>query len=165
MCAHSGQPCPGLLLYAQLAHAFGWDAFKIVFREYESLAHKAFLTDLDLSKWDEWIIRFSNVVGLDVSPLFLFWAVPFSDKTLQGLNDLTPWLPNDHVSQVCARRVHYVTANYKPGMLFGNEALYTTCPRKMYPRHSDSDFDSDFDSDSDSIEQLQALNANNISSF
>lgn len=147
-------PYIGLLVYAQLVNAFGWDAFKIVFREYESLAEKEFLID-DLTKWDEWIIRFSNIVGLDVSPLFLFWNIPFTEKTLLSVNDLTPWLPNDEISKIFVDRVNYVKMNYKPGLLFGNEGLYSSCPRVMYPE----------DFRFDSIDKLELLKPKKISVF
>ncbi len=127
----SQNPYIGLIIYSQLIHSFGWNAFKIIFREYESLSEKEKLLDSDVTKWDEWITRFSNIVGLDVSPLFYFWSIPFSEKTSANLNDLTPWLPNDEVSKMFGDRVNYVKKNYN-GLLFGNESLYSSCPKMLY---------------------------------
>lgn len=117
----------GLFLYAQLVNSFGWNSYKTLFREYESLNDKerAFKTDLD--KWDQFICRFSNIVGLDISPLFYFWAIPFSEKAIANLNNLTPWLPDDEVTRMYADRVKYVRMKYK-NLLLGNEMLYSSCP-------------------------------------
>ena len=147
-------PYIGLLLYVQLINSFGWNAFKIVFREYESLSEKEKMFVSDVVKWDEFIVRFSNVVGLDVSPLFYFWNIPFSDKPSKSLNDLTPWLPNDDVAKLLPDRIEEVKKNYN-GLLFGNESLYSSCPKIMYP--DDFEFDS--------IEKLDSLKPNKISYF
>ena len=81
-------PYMGLFLHAQLINSFGWNAYKIIFREYESINDKEKLFKCDLDKWDQWICRFSNIVGLDVSPLFYFWDVPFSEKPGTNLTGL-----------------------------------------------------------------------------
>lgn len=137
-----------------MINSFGWNAFKIIFREYESLPEKEKLLTNDSTKWNEWIIRFSNIVGLDVSPLFYFWNIPFSDKISSNLNDLTPWLPNDEITKLFPDRTNYVRKNYN-GLLFGNESLFSSCPNIMYP--DDFVFDS--------IEKLESLSPMRISYF
>ena len=142
------------MIYLQLINAFGWNAFKIIYREYESLTEKERLLTTDLTKWDEWITRFSNIVGLNLSPLFFFWNIPFTERTSANLNDLTPWLPNDEISKLFTDRVNFVKKNYN-GLLFGNESLFSSCPKIMYP--DDFVFDS--------IEKLDSLNPNKTSFF
>lgn len=139
-------PFIALLLFIQLVNSFGWNAFKIIFREYESLTDKEKVFTNDLDKWDQWILRLSNVVGLDISPLFYFWNIPFSEKPGTNLTDLTPWLPNDEITKQFPSRVDYVKKNYN-GLLLGNEAYYSSCPIVSYP--DDFVFDS--------IEKLESL--------
>lgn len=120
----------GLFLYAQLVNSFGWNSYKTLFREYESLndREKSFKNDSD--KWDQFIYRFSNIVGLDISPLFFFWAIPFSTKPSSNLSHLTPWLPDDEVTRMYPNRVKYVQSSYK-GLLHGNESFYSSCPKTV----------------------------------
>ena len=148
------KPFVALVIYAQLVHSFGWNAFKFVFREYESLTEKEKLFASDTDKWDQWIMRFSNVVGLDISPLFFFWNVPFSEKPGLNLKDLTPWLPNDEITKMFPGRADHVKRNYN-GLLIGNEALYMNVEAKTYP--DDFEFDS--------IEKLENLRTKNLFLF
>ncbi|CAF0709194.1 unnamed protein product [Brachionus calyciflorus] len=114
-----------LYLYIQLLKAFGWNSFKMLFREYESIANKKEIFKTETDKWDQFIIRFSNIVGLNVTPLFYFWGIAFSDKCNSSLNDLTPWLPNDSITKLLPERVKYCRKNYN-FMLYGNESMYTS---------------------------------------
>lgn len=116
----------GIFLYAQLINSFGWNAFKILFREYESLSDKEKIFKSNLDKWDQFICRFSNIVGLDVSPLFYFWCIPFSRRPSTNLSDLTPWLPDDEITRLYPDRVKYVKLIYN-NLLLGNESYYSTC--------------------------------------
>ena len=74
-------PYIGLLIFVQLINSFGWNCFKILFREYESLSEKDKIFPKDSDKWDQLVLRLSNICGLDVSPLFQFWNIPYSKKT------------------------------------------------------------------------------------
>lgn len=132
----------------QLINAFGWDSFKFVFREYESLTDKEKIFKNDLDKWTTLICKFSNVVGLDVSPLFTFWAIPFYEKPGANLSELTPFLPDDQITRIFPNRVEYVKTKYVRPLLIGNESSYTTFPKTDYP--DDFYFDS--------IEKLETLN-------
>ncbi len=158
----SQNPAIGLVIFSQLIHSFGWNAFKIIFREYESLGEKEKLLDRsDAAKWDEWITRFSNIVGLDVSPLFYFWSVPFTEKTSANLNDLTPWLANDEVSKMFGDRVAHVKKNYN-GLLYGNEGLYSGCPKVMY---DGGGVEGSGCAELDLVKKMDGLLLNKISSF
>ena len=147
----SKNPYIALFIYTQLVNSFGWNSFKFIFREYESLSNKEKLFNNDEDKWDQWIIRFSSVVGLDVSPLFYFWNIPFSEKPSLNLKDLTPWLPSDEITKMFPDRVDHVKRNYN-GLLIGNEAVYMNVEAKTYP--DDFEFDS--------IEKLEALRTRNL---
>jgi hypothetical protein len=143
----SENPYTALLCYMQLINAFGWEAFKLIFREYESLSDKDKIFTNDLDKWTAWICKFSNIVGLDVSPLFTFWAIPFSEKPGTNLNELKPFLPDDEITRIFENRVEYVKTKYSTPLLIGNEDKYTTCPKINYPK----------DFFFDSIEKLETL--------
>jgi hypothetical protein len=127
----------GLLIYTQLIESFGWTAFKTIFREYESLSDREKIFKTDLDKWDQWICRFSNIVGLDISPLFYFWSIPYSSKPGTNLSDLRPWLPDDQITRLFPKRVEYVKQNFS-NLLIGTEWTLSTCDRLIYP-HSDEE--------------------------
>jgi hypothetical protein len=118
----------GILLYAQLVNSFGWKAFKIAFREYESLDDREKGIINRLNKWDLFVTKFSNIVGLDISPLFYFWSIPFSDRLGSNLNELTPWLPDDEITQKFKERTTYVRNKYL-NLLYGNEINFSICPK------------------------------------
>jgi hypothetical protein len=122
----SSQPYVALILYAQLINSFGWNSFKIIFREYETLTDSEKIFKSDLDKWNQWICRFSNIVGLNVSPLFYFWGVPFSKTPGTSLDELTPWLPDDDYIRILPTRVSLVKEQF-PKLIIGNESTYSTC--------------------------------------
>ncbi len=136
-------PYLGLFLHAQLINSFGWNAYKTIFREYESLNDKEKLFKSDQDKWDQWICKFSNIVGLDVSPLFYFWSAPFSKNPGTNLSDLTPWLPDDEITRSYPERVEYVKNNYS-GLLIGSESQYSSCTKIIYSDSSSDQMDSDY---------------------
>lgn len=113
----SRDPNIAFLIYLQLVQSFGWPAFKLVFREYESSAKKVADSSKRVSdeiKWAEWIVKFSNVVGLNLSPLFYFWSIPFSNVQVEKLIDTTLplWLPDDSITQLLPSRVSFVKESY-----------------------------------------------------
>ena len=126
-----------MTMFVQLVHAFGWNLFKILFREChtnERISHcgggSVDNNNNNNNKWDQLIKRVSSIVGLDVSPLFFFWGVQFSvDLSKRTLNELTPWLPDDEITRSYPGRVARVKRNYK-ALLYGNESLYTSCPKE-----------------------------------
>ncbi|RNA39879.1 TRPM8 channel-associated factor 2 [Brachionus plicatilis] len=114
-----------LYLYMQLQKSFGWNSFRMLFREYEIIFNSKELFKSDIDKWNEFIVRFSNIVGLNVVPLFIFWGIQFSEKINSSLSDLTPWLPNDEITRFLPDRVKFCRAQFN-FMLYGNESLYST---------------------------------------
>ena len=65
-------PWVNLIPYIQLKREFGWDSFKEVFAEYRSL-EKSQRPKSDLEKRSQWLIRFSNQVERNLTPLFDYW--------------------------------------------------------------------------------------------
>lgn len=85
-------PFLALYLYMQLQEAFGWDAYKRVFAVYEALPEKERPKNDD-EKRDQWLVRFSRVVGRNLGPFFTIWGVPTSQAARDSLKDLPEWLP------------------------------------------------------------------------
>lgn len=128
------RPYVGILVFTQLINSFGWDAFKIFFSEYEGLTDSEKIFKNDIDKWNEWIYRFSNIVGLDISPLFYFWGIPFSENLGTNLSDLIPWVPDDNITNTFKDRLELVKKKYS-GLMIGNEEHLSTCTKIFYPEN------------------------------
>jgi hypothetical protein len=133
----SRDPRLGFFIYLQLIGAFGWNAFKTLFREYESQSSGAnsessqTLKD-DTSRWNYLIVKFSQIVGLNVSPLFTFWSIPFTKELVnESLKNLQAWLPDDKITKFLSQRVEFVQTKYE-NLLLGNETTYMSCPKVVY---------------------------------
>jgi hypothetical protein len=87
-------PFLALAMYAQLQHAFGWDAFRRVFAEYRDLPADQ-RPAADTARRDQWLVRFSRAVGRNLGPFFQAWGVPTSDEARASLADLPGWMPRD----------------------------------------------------------------------
>ena len=92
------QPFLALIMYAQLRDAFGWDAYKNVFAEYQAL-DRSQRPKNDLEKRDQWMVRFSREVGRNLGPFFEKWGVPTSVEARESIADLPVWMPEDFESQ------------------------------------------------------------------
>ncbi|MEM2786100.1 MAG: M60 family metallopeptidase [Candidatus Nitrosotenuis sp.] len=87
-------PFLALSMYIQMIEAFRWDSFKTVFKEYQNLSPQE-RPKSDSEKRDQWLIRYSRVVGRDLSRFFEIWGVPTSEKARHSLSDLPEWLPDE----------------------------------------------------------------------
>lgn len=87
-------PALALMMYAQLQQAFGWDAFKRTFATYHTTAAGP-LPRNDGEKRDQFMVRFSRVVGRNLAPFFTAWGLPTSESARQSLNALPAWCPVD----------------------------------------------------------------------
>ncbi|MBI9016825.1 MAG: cadherin-like domain-containing protein [Phycisphaerae bacterium] len=82
-----------LAMFAQLRFAFGWEAFKATFQTYhDDIANNpSALPSNDQEEWDQFMIRFSRVVGYDLSPFFTSWDYGVSATAKNSLSDLPDW--------------------------------------------------------------------------
>ena len=87
-------PFLALFMYLQLKEAFGWDAYKRVFAVYRALPD-AERPKSDDGKRDQWMVRFSRVIGRNLGPFFQTWGVPTSEKARASIADLPVWMPED----------------------------------------------------------------------
>lgn len=85
-------PFLALHSYIQLKNAFGWEPFKTVFRQYETLP-EAERPQTDQDKRDQWMMRFSRAVGKNLAPFYAAWGVPISPKASDSVKDLPTWMP------------------------------------------------------------------------
>jgi hypothetical protein len=86
------EPFLALSMYVQLQDGFGWDAYKKVFAEYRA-ASKDELPKNDDEKRDQWMVRFSKIVGKNLGPFFQTWGVPVSQSALDEVKKLPEWMP------------------------------------------------------------------------
>ncbi len=87
-------PFLALQMYLELQEAFGWDAFKKLFAEYRTLDAAARPKN-DEEKRDQWMVRFSKLVGRNLGPFFQAWGVPTSEKARAEIASLPSWMPDD----------------------------------------------------------------------
>jgi hypothetical protein len=81
-----------LEMYRQFVFEFGWGAYKQVFASHYSPAYSDELDGLYL---DGFAIRFSRIVGRDLTAFFDHWEYPLSDPARARISSLglTEWLP------------------------------------------------------------------------
>ena len=88
------EPFLALIMYVQLQHEFGWDAYRDVFATYRTLT-EAERPRSDEEKRDQWMVRFSRQVGRNLGPFFEAWGIPTSQQARDSLTDLPVWLPSN----------------------------------------------------------------------
>ncbi|MHC4952398.1 MAG: M60 family metallopeptidase [Planctomycetota bacterium] len=88
------KPFLALLMYMQLQEAFGWKAYKELFKKYRELAPEERPKN-DNQKRDQWMVRFSRHVGKNLGPFFEAWGVPTSEEAREAISDLPDWMPED----------------------------------------------------------------------
>lgn len=82
-------PFLALGTYIQLIEAFGWDAMKSYFRSYREGARPA----NDDEKRDQFMVRYSKVVGKNLGPFFDSWGIPVSASAREEIARLPAWTP------------------------------------------------------------------------
>jgi hypothetical protein len=82
-------PFLALGTYIQLIEAFGWDAMKSYFRSYREGAKPA----NDDEKRDQFMVRYSRVVGKNLGPFFDSWGIPVSASAKAEIASLPAWTP------------------------------------------------------------------------
>jgi hypothetical protein len=84
------EPFLALAMYAQLIEAFGWDSMKRYLRSYEG-PNAGPLPKTDEEKRDQFMVRYSKVVGKNLAPFFQKWGVPVSTQARASLGALPTW--------------------------------------------------------------------------
>lgn len=87
-------PFLALYMYYQMEQAFGWEPFQKVFAEYRNLPEGE-RPKTDQEKRDQWLVRFSRMVGRDLGPFFDIWGVPVTTAAKESIAGLPDWMPAD----------------------------------------------------------------------
>jgi len=88
------EPFLALYMYSMMQEEFGWEPFTKVFKEYRA-ADESELPKNDDDKRDQWMVRFSRMVGMNLGPFFDAWGVPTSQEAKKSISSLPPWMPTD----------------------------------------------------------------------
>ena len=81
-----------LLMDYQLKEAFGWDAFIKVTESYQNdMANDRVRLPKDAERIDQYMVRFSTVVGRNLAPFFDDWGVPIRDEARKQVDKLPAW--------------------------------------------------------------------------
>ena len=103
-------PGLGLFIYAQIAHHFGWDVYKKVFREYEQPDCQDIRDNQQ--KIDTWFVKMSTACGYNLAPLFDFWKIPITDESINTCQHLQAYLPADEVTDITREYTNSIRDKY-----------------------------------------------------
>ncbi|KAM5172062.1 uncharacterized protein ACMZJ9_004915 [Mantella aurantiaca] len=74
--------------YLQLQEGFGWEPFKRLYAEYQTLSN---VSNNNKDKMRLWVQKFSEAVGKDLTSFFLAWGWPVDRTITQQLSVLPTW--------------------------------------------------------------------------
>ncbi|XP_069812408.1 TRPM8 channel-associated factor homolog [Dendropsophus ebraccatus] len=74
--------------YLQLQESFGWDPFKRLFSEYQTMSN---VTTENKGKMNLWAEKFSQAVNKNLAPFFQAWGWPIDEAISQKLSTLPSW--------------------------------------------------------------------------
>lgn len=83
-----------LVCYIQLIDGFGWEALKQVIDSYHGDEYGP-MPKNDREKRDQWMVRYSQIVGKNLGPFFDAWAIPVSESAKASISKLPPWMPKN----------------------------------------------------------------------
>jgi len=85
-------PFLALGTFMKLIDAFGWDPMKKFFRSFEenTLGPKP---KTDEEKRDQWMVRYSKLVGKNLGPYFDACGIPVSSSAKAEVSSLPAWMP------------------------------------------------------------------------
>lgn len=108
-----------LVIYAQLANAFGWGCYKGVMRRYQNLKCSE-KPRSDQDKIDSWFLIFSRECGYNLSAIAYFWGIPISEKGEKSLDSLglEAAVCDDQVSSKALNRLAAVREKFPALKLF-----------------------------------------------
>jgi hypothetical protein len=95
-------PFQALVMYEQLQQAFGWDAFKTLFRKYRALPD-AERPKTDLEKRDRWMVEFSRQTGKNLGPFFQAWGLETTPQARASIQNLPCWAPEELPVKPCSK--------------------------------------------------------------
>lgn len=87
----------GLMPFVQLIKHFGWEPMHKFMKDYETDidANSPNLPKNNQDKIDQWVLRYSKIVGRNIKPQFNMFGIPVSRFVDDELQDLQPWCPRE----------------------------------------------------------------------
>ena len=84
-----------LMTFVQLIKHFGWEPMHKFMKNYEvDIASRASsLPKNNQDKIDQWVLRYSRIIGFNIRPQFMMFGLPVSNFVNDELKDLEPWCP------------------------------------------------------------------------
>ncbi|KAG8576482.1 hypothetical protein GDO81_009879 [Engystomops pustulosus] len=74
--------------YLQLQEGFGWDPFKRLFSEYQTMSN---VSANNNDKMNLWATKFSQAVNKNLVPFFQAWGWPIDEETIKKLSTKPEW--------------------------------------------------------------------------
>ena len=88
--------CVSVFLFAQLIKNFGWEAMRQFMHEYEEdIASETNLPKSNQDKIDQWVLRYSKIVGKNLTRHFKMYGLPVSNKVDTQLKIFPSWCSNE----------------------------------------------------------------------
>ena len=86
-----------LMTFSQLIKHFGWEPMYQFLSEYESdiKNNKEVLPKSNQDKIDQWVIRYSKIIEMNIKPQFKFWGLPVSDTVDSHVSEFEQFCPTD----------------------------------------------------------------------
>lgn len=86
-----------LMTFIQLIKHFGWQSMNRFMKEYETdiKNNAASLPKSNQDKIDQWVIRYSKIVGYNIKPQFEFWGLAVSPSVQSKIGNLREWCPRE----------------------------------------------------------------------
>ena len=91
-----------LMTFAQLIRHFGWEPMYRFLSDYENdlKNNKGTLPKSNQDKIDQWVIRYSNIVEMNIKPQFQFWGLPVSNTVDSHVSEFEPFCPSNENNAV-----------------------------------------------------------------
>ena len=86
-----------LMTFAQLIRTFGWEPMYRFMSDYEDdmKNKKEALPKSNQDKIDQWVIRYSKIIEMNIKPQFELWGLPVSDAVDEHVNQFEPFCPTE----------------------------------------------------------------------
>jgi len=90
----NSDPFLALTFFSKLRESFGWEPFTKLFTEFRNAPAKE-LPKNDQEKRDQFVIRFSRIVGKNLGPYMQAWGIPTTSDARSVVSELPSWMPPD----------------------------------------------------------------------
>lgn len=87
-----------LMTFVQLIKYFGWEPMRKFLHVYENdIQTGQNLPRSNQDKIDQWVLRYSKLIGKNIRPQFQLWGLPVSESVNQNLRALPEWCPKQDI--------------------------------------------------------------------